>query len=139
MLTGEYQHNMDQKGRVTVPSKFREDLGDQFYVCKGLDHCLFLVSLAQWQKMYEKFASAPMVQAKVIQRSLFPGATVVEVDKQGRILIPQKLRDYAKLEKDVTVIGTATRAEIWNTDAWNEYNDNLTNEDLEAAMTLLGF
>ena len=86
MLTGEYQHNMDLKGRVTVPSKFREDLGDTFYVCKGLDGCLFLLSRQQWDKLVEKVSAIPLAQGKGIQRYFFSGAAEVEPDKQGRIL-----------------------------------------------------
>ena len=139
MLTGEYQHNMDQKGRVTVPSKFREDLGDTFYVCKGLDGCLFVLSRAQWDNLVEKVGSLPLAQGKAIQRFLFSGAAEVEPDKQGRILIPQSLRDHAGLEKDVTVIGAAVRAEIWDTQRWNDYNASQTDEAIEASMNLLDF
>lgn len=139
MLTGEYQHNMDQKGRVTVPSKFREDLGDKFYVCKGLDGCLFVLSSAQWDKLVEKVSAIPLAQGKGIQRYFFSGAAEVEPDKQGRILIPQSLRDHAGLEKDVTVIGAAVRAEIWDTQRWNDYNASQTDEAIEASMNLLDF
>lgn len=139
MLTGEYQHNMDLKGRVTVPSKFREDLGDTFYVCKGLDGCLFLLSQAQWDKLVEKVSAIPLAQGKAIQRYFFSGAAEVEPDKQGRILIPQNLREHAGLEKDVTVIGAAVRAEIWDTARWNAYNESQTDEAIEASMSLLDF
>lgn len=139
MLMGEYQHNMDLKGRVTVPSKFREDLGDKFYVSKGLDGCLFVLSCAQWERLVEKVSAIPMAQGKAIQRYFFSGAAEVEPDKQGRILIPQNLREHAGLEKDVTVIGAATRAEIWDTTRWNEYNASQTDENVEAAMNLLDF
>ena len=139
MLTGEYQHNMDLKGRVTVPSKFREDLGDKFYVCKGLDGCLFLLSQAQLDKLGEKVSAIPLAQGKGIQRYFFSGAAEVEPDKQGRILIPQSLREHAGLEKDVTVIGAAVRAEIWDTARWNAYNESQTDEAIEASMNLLDF
>lgn len=139
MLMGEYQHNMDLKGRVTVPSKFREDLGDKFYVSKGLDGCLFVLSCKQWERLVEKVSAIPMAQGKAIQRYFFSGAAEVEPDKQGRILIPQNLRDHAGLEKDVTVIGAATRAEIWDTARWNQYNDSQTDEAVEASMSLLEF
>ncbi len=139
MLMGEYQHNMDLKGRVTVPSKFREDLGDKFYVSKGLDGCLFVLSSEQWERLVEKLAALPMAQGKKIQRYFFSGAVEVEPDKQGRILLPQNLRDHAGLEKDVTVIGAATRAEIWDTARWNAYNDSQTDEEVEASMNLLEF
>ena len=139
MLMGEYQHNMDLKGRVTVPSKFRVDLGDKFYVSKGLDGCLFVLSSEQWERLVEKVSAIPMAQGKAIQRYFFSGAAEVEPDKQGRILIPQNLRDHAGLEKDVTVIGAATRAEIWDTARWNAYNDSQTDEAVEASMSFLEF
>ena len=139
MLMGEYQHNMDLKGRVTIPSKFREDLGDKFYVSRGLDGCLFVLSCAQWEQLVEKVSAIPMAQGKAIQRYFFSGATEVEPDKQGRVLIPQNLRDHAGLEKDVTVIGAATRAEIWDTARWKAYSEGQTDENVEAAMNLLDF
>ena len=121
MLTGEYQHNMDLKGRVTVPSKFREDLGDKFYVCKGLDGCLFLLSQAQWDKLVEKVSAIPLAQGKGIQRYFFSGAAEVEPDKQGRISVPADLRAYAGLDRELAVIGAGSRAEIWNASAWRDY------------------
>ena len=139
MLTGEYQHNMDPKGRVTVPSKFREDLGDKFYVCRGLDGCLFLLSQARWDDLVQKVSAIPLAQGKGIQRYFFSGAAEVEPDKQGRILIPQNLREHAGLEKDVTVIGAAVRAEIWDTARWAAYNESQTDEAIEASMSLLQF
>ena len=139
MHTGEYQHNMDPKGRVTVPSKFREDLGDKFYVCKGLDGCLFVLSQSQWDKLCEKVAAMPLSKGKGIQRYFFSGAAEVEPDKQGRILIPPNLREFAGLDKDVTLIGAAVRAEIWDTRRWQEYNDSQTEENLEESMELLDF
>ena len=139
MLTGEYQHNMDLKGRVTIPSKFRDDLGDKFYVCKGLDGCLFVLSQEQWDRLVEKVAAIRGAQGKASQRYFFSGAAEVAPDKQGRVLIPQNLRDHAGLEKDVTVIGAAVRAEIWDTARWNEYNQSQTDEAIEASMALLDF
>lgn len=139
MLIGEYQHNIDPKGRVIVPSKFREDLGERFYVTKGLDGCLFVLSPAEWDKLQEKIMSMPISKARGLQRFFFSGAAEVEPDKQGRILIPQNLREHAGLGKDVTVIGAAVRAEIWDTDRWNDYNQSQTDEAIEASMTLLDF
>ncbi len=139
MLMGEFRHNLDSKGRVTVPSKFREDLGDRFYVSKGLDGCIFVLSPAQWDRLVEKVSAIPMAQGKAIQRHFFSGAAEVEPDKQGRILLPQSLRDHAGLTKDVTVIGAATRAEIWDTGRWEAYQAAQTDETVEAAMNLLEF
>lgn len=139
MLIGEFQHNMDLKGRVTMPSKFREDLGDRFYVSKGLDGCLFVQSAEQWKKLVQKITAIPISKGRGIQRHFFSGATEVEPDKQGRILIPQSLREYAGLDKDVTVIGGANRAEIWDTGRWNEYLASQTDEAVEASMDMLDF
>ena len=137
MLMGEFQHNMDAKGRVTIPARFREDLGDRFYVTKGLDGCLFVLSPAQWEKLLEKMSSLPLSKARSLQRFFFSGAAEAEPDKQGRILIPAALREYAGLEKDVTVIGAATRAEIWDTAKWTQYNESQTQESILDAMDLL--
>ena len=140
MLTGEYQHNMDQKGRVTVPSKFREDLGDKFYVCRGLDGCLFLLSQSQWDSLVEKVAAIPLAQGKGIQRYFFSGAAEVEPDKQGRILIPAKLRQYAALEREVIINGASKCLELWNPERWAPIEDaGLDPENLAAAMEELGF
>lgn len=139
MLTGEYQHNMDAKGRVTIPSRFREDLGDKFYVCKGLDGCLFVLSVEQWESFVEKLAALPMSQGKSVQRYFFSGAEEVEPDKNGRVLIPQSLREHASLEKDVTVIGSGKRAEIWDRARWNDYSYAQTDAAIEETMTMLEF
>lgn len=139
MFSGEYRHNMDPKGRVTVPSKFREDLGEKFYVCKGLDGCLFVLSQKQWDKLVEKVSAMPLAQGKGIQRYFFSGAAEVEPDKQGRVLIPPNLREHAGLQKDVTLIGAANRAEIWDTERWTAYNNSQTEEDLQDAMNCLSF
>ena len=118
MLIGQYQHNIDAKNRVIVPAKFREDLGERFYVTKGLDGCLFVLSEEGWKRLQDKIVAMPMSKARQLQRFFFSGAAEVEPDKQGRILIPQPLRDYASIEKDVTFIGTGDRAEIWSTECW---------------------
>lgn len=137
MLMGEYQHNMDLKGRVTVPSKFREDLGDKFYIFKGFDGCLYVQSSEQWGEFVEKVSKMPMSKGREIQRFFFAGAAEVEPDKQGRILIPQNLREHAGLEKEITVIGAAVRAEIWDTATWNEYTKGQTEQSIEETMAAL--
>ena len=139
MLIGEYQHNIDPKGRVIVPSRFREDLGEHFYVTKGLDGCLFVLSSAGWQKLQEKVSAMPVSKARGLQRFFFSGATDAEPDKQGRILIPQNLRAYASLERDVTFIGASSRAEIWDSAKWNAFNSTLTQETIAEAMDELDF
>ena len=139
MLIGQYQHNIDAKNRVIVPAKFREDLGERFYVTKGLDGCVFVLSEEGWKRLQDKIVAMPMSKARQLQRFFFSGAAEVEPDKQGRILIPQPLRDYASIEKDVTFIGTGDRAEIWSTECWTQFNDNLTEDSIAEAMDALSF
>lgn len=131
MLLGEYNHNLDEKGRVSVPSKFREDLGNSFIVTKGLDTCLFIYSKDEWATFETKLKNLPLTNtnARNFIRFFFSGAAECELDKQGRINIPQTLREYACLEKDVTVVGVSTRVEIWNREKWNNYT-NLENMDM---------
>lgn len=137
MLIGEYQHNIDTKGRVIVPARFREDLGEHFYITKGLDGCLFVLSPDEWTRLQDKVKAMPISKARGLQRFFFSGAAEVEPDKQGRILIPQVLRDHAQLTKDVTFIGTSSRAEIWDSKRWNEFNSTLTEESIAEAMDML--
>lgn len=137
MLMGEYRHNMDAKGRVTVPSRYREELGETFYVSKGLDGCLTLYSEAQWQRRVECINACPEAQVKDIRRFVFAAAEQVTCDKQGRVLISPVLRAHAGLTKDVTVIGTGLAAEIWDTERWTKYNEELSIADIEADMSAL--
>lgn len=137
MLMGEYQHNMDTKGRVTIPSKYREELGETFYVSKGLDGCLTLYSEAQWLLRVERINACPEAQAKNIRRFVFAATEQVTADKQGRILISPALRAHAGLVKDVTVIGAGLTAEIWDTERWQKYNEDMSSADIEADMAAL--
>ena len=137
MLIGEYQHTIDQKGRVIVPARFREDLGDSFYVTKGLDGCLFVLSPGEWTRLQERVSAMPISKARGLQRFFFSGAVEAQPDRQGRVLLPQTLRDYAGLEKDVTFIGASSRAEIWDTAHWTAFNSTLTEENIAEAMDLL--
>ena len=137
MLIGEYQHNIDPKGRVIVPVRFREDLGEHFYITKGLDGCLFVLSLKEWTRLQEKVEAMPISKARGLQRFFFSGAAEVEPDKQGRILIPQPLRDHAMLSKDISFIGASSRAEIWDTKNWSEFNSKLTEDSIAEAMDVL--
>jgi len=123
VFMGEYQHSLDEKGRITVPAKFREGLGERCVVTRGLDQCLFLYPLAEWRAVEEKLRKLPMTQrdARAFTRFFFSGATDVELDKQGRIMLPANLREYAKLVKDVVIIGVSTRVELWAKEVWEEY------------------
>ena len=141
MFMGEYNHTLDAKGRLIVPSKFREVLGDGFVVTKGMDGCLFVFANSEWQAFAEKLHTLPMIdkEARQFTRFFLAGAAEVEVDKQGRILIPANLRDFAALEKDVVLIGVGGRVEIWDK---QRYEGAATYDDMDevtAHMTDLGF
>ena len=142
MLLGEYRHNVDAKGRVSVPSKFRGDLGQSFVVTKGLDNCLYLYSKDEWKKFEDKLKNLPITsqEARSFVRFFFAGASECEVDKQGRINIPQNLREYAKIQKDVVIVGVSTRAEIWNSENWDKYtsSDSLDVSKIASQMSNLG-
>ncbi|BCS81742.1 division/cell wall cluster transcriptional repressor MraZ [Anaerocellum diazotrophicum] len=129
MLIGEYKHVVDNKGRIILPSKFREELGERFILTKGLDNCLFGYSLKEWSVLEEKLKKLPLTskEARTFLRFFFAGACECEVDKQGRVLIPQNLREYAGIQKEVFIIGVMTRIEIWSEDNWLK---EMTNEDL---------
>lgn len=138
-MTGQYQHSIDAKGRLFIPAKLREELGETFYVTMGMDSCLSVYSDTSWARFTEKFESLPYTKTKAM-RPLFANAAKCEPDSQGRILLPQKLRAYAHLEKDVVVIGVSNRAEIWNAEAWAELEAaELNSENLGAVMEELGF
>lgn len=139
MLIGEYNHSLDVKGRVNFPSKLREDLGERFILTKGLDGCLFVYSMPEWAILEEKIKSMPLSKARTFQRFLFASAIEVTVDKQGRIVIPSNLREYAGLDKDVVIIGASVRAEIWDQKKWEESCRQLTPEMIEETMDELGF
>ena len=138
-LMGSFSHNIDVKGRMNFPTKLRELLGESFIITKGLDNCLFVYSVSEWAVLEEKIKSLPLSKGRNLQRFFFSGASEVEADKQGRILIPQHLREYAGLEKDVMVIGASNRAEIWDKSKWEVQNGDVTQELLEEAMDELGF
>jgi MraZ protein len=142
LFYGEYQHSIDPKGRVIMPSRFREELGERFILTKGLDNCLFVYSLEEFGNFKEKLKALPMASADVraFERFFFGGATECEVDKQGRILIPQNLRAYAGLEKELYVMGVSARVEIWDKDRWENYSsgEDLSPDKIAEKMALLG-
>lgn len=142
MLMGEYQHNMDNKGRLIIPAKFRDELGDNFVATRGLDNCLFIYPIKEWKVLEEKLTSLPITSknARSLVRFFFSGATECELDKQGRISIPTNLRNYAELEKQVIIIGLASRIELWSEDSWDQYLESAedSSEDIASAMEELG-
>ena len=140
MFMGEYNHTIDPKGRLIIPSKFRESLGDEFVVTKGLDGCLFVYDTKEWTVFEEKLKSLPITNkdARQFVRFFLAGAASVEVDKQGRNLIPAVLRDFAALEKDVALIGVGNRVEVWSKERWNEAADYQDVEGIAEHMADLG-
>ncbi|MSS43714.1 division/cell wall cluster transcriptional repressor MraZ [Anaerosalibacter bizertensis] len=142
MFIGEYQHNVDNKGRLIVPSKLREGLGENFIMTKGLDNCLFVYPKSEWHILEEKLKSLPLTSrdARAFVRFFFSGATECELDKQGRILIPANLRNHSKLEREAVIIGVGIRVEIWSKEEWDIYNedDSLSYENIAEKMAELG-
>lgn len=140
MLIGEYEHSLDVKGRLIMPSKLRIDMGDKFIVCKGLDGCLFAFSQNEWLNFESKLKALPLSDknARNFVRFFLSGATECEIDKQGRFLIPNNLREYAKLEKEAVIIGIGTRLEIWNKETWDKCDENISADEIAENMTMLG-
>ncbi len=125
MFMGEYHHTIDEKGRIIVPAKFRGELKEQFVVTRGLESCLFVYSMEEWNNIVKKLNTLPFTKkdARNFSRFFLSGATIVELDKQGRINIASTLTSYAGLEKDCIIIGVGERLEIWNEKTWNEFLD----------------
>ncbi len=142
MFMGEYTHNMDSKGRLIIPSKFREHLSEEFVITRGLDNCLFVYPMHEWSVLEEKLTSLPMTSsnARTFVRFFFSGATETDLDKQGRVSLPVNLREYAKLEKEVVVIGLANRIELWSKEKWDSYllDAEDSYEEIASAMEELG-
>ena len=130
MFIGEYNHTIDAKGRLIIPSRFREVLGDEFVVTKGMDGCLFVFDNPEWQAFEEKLHKLPMIDkgARQFTRFFLAGAASVEVDKQGRILLPAVLREFAGITKDAVLVGVGSRVEIWSKDRWE---GTVTYQDME--------
>lgn len=127
MLMGEYHHNLDEKGRIIIPSKIREEVGELFILSRGLDKCLFIYPKNEWNHMIEKYKELPNTkEARNFMRFLLSGATECSFDKQGRINIPNPLMEYANLEKECVVIGVNDHLELWNEEEWQDFMD--TNE-----------
>ncbi len=140
MFMGEYNHTIDAKGRLIVPSKFRDKLGEEFVVTKGLDDCLFVYPLDEWAHIEEAFRKVPLTNKKArdFVRFFFAGAASCEVDKQGRILLPPSLRAYAGLEKEIVSAGVLNRVEIWDKEKWERSNDITDMDGIADYMAELG-
>lgn len=138
MFIGEYNHNLDSKGRLAVPAKFRKMLKGGAVVTRGLDNCLFLYPKKEWQALAEKLSKLPIGQAKAraFSRLMLAGAVDVEFDNQGRITLPEYLRKFANLKKKATVAGLFDRLEIWDEDAWNKYKNGAEKNNTDIAESL---
>lgn len=130
MFMGQFDHSLDEKGRLTIPSKFRDGLGPQFVVSKGLDGCLYAYPMSEWEKIGEKLNSLPnnLKEVRKFKRFFMASATTVDCDKQGRVLLSQSLREYAGLLKDATLVGMNDRIEIWDA---KKFSDDLAVDDDE--------
>ncbi|MFB6212820.1 MAG: division/cell wall cluster transcriptional repressor MraZ [Candidatus Magasanikbacteria bacterium] len=138
MLLGEYTHSLDSKGRVAIPSKFRSELGDGAIITRGLDNCLFVFGMNEWKELADELIDLPLSQknSRAFARLMLAGATDVRLDSQGRVLIPEYLREYADLDDKVVVAGLYNRMEIWDTDKWAEYKEDTEEASEEIAEKL---
>lgn len=140
MFMSEYNHTIDAKGRLIIPAKFRDTLGEEFVVSKGMDGCLFVYANDDWNAFEQKLTSLPLInkEARQFARFFLAGAAQVELDKQGRILLPALLREFAGLDKDVVLVGVGSRIEIWSKDKWEAVNADEDMDSIAAAMESLG-
>ena len=140
MFMGRYNHTIDPKGRLSIPSRYREVLGDEFVVSRGMDGCLFVYGIDDWKVFESKLASLPLINAEARQfaRFFLSGAQYVSVDKQGRILLPQDLREFAHLDRDVVLAGMGGRIEIWSLEKWNENSEQVDINKISEGMINLG-
>lgn len=141
MLYGGYDHSIDKKGRLAIPSKLREELGDSFMICRGIygKRCICVYPKAQWEKLVEKIGQLPSSRSSDVKRFLYDGAFSVDFDTQGRILIPGSLREYAELGSEAHIIGVDTNLEIWNKELWNTENSKYTAEAIASIVADLDF
>ena len=140
MLIGEYEHSLDAKGRLIMPVKLRQDMGEKFIVTKGLDGCLFAFSQEEWLNFETKLKLLPLSDrnARNFVRFFLSGATECEIDKQGRFLIPSNLRTVANLQKEVVIIGVGTRLEIWDKSIWEKCDEDISADEIAENMANLG-
>ncbi len=138
MFIGEYHHTIDEKGRIIIPAKFREELGNNFIITRGIENCLFVYSKENWAKITDKLSSLPFTKkdARTFNRFFMSGATDVELDKQGRVNISKPLIDYASLLKDCVIIGTGDRLEVWSQESWDSFFDSTKDSMSDIAENL---
>ncbi len=140
MLIGEYYHNLDTKGRVSIPSRFRDDLGGTFVLSKGLNDCLYAYSVSEWAKFEEELLALRGADGLRVRRFFSSGAAECEIDAQGRVVLPPLFRNYAGLKKEVVIIGLTNRAEIWDKEKWDAYmtDSSFGSEEIAKSMERLG-
>ena len=142
MLIGQYNLTLDERGRITIPSKFRDSMLGDFVLTKGLDNCVFLYPKNEWERITSKLKELPLSNknARAFLRNFYSGAVTSSIDKQGRVLLPQNLRDHAEMGKELVIIGLDTRAEIWAQDKWEEFNsqEGLSYEEQAQTLDQLG-
>ena len=140
MFMGEYNHTIDAKGRLIIPAKFRELLGTEFVLTRGLDGCLFIYPVDEWKAFEQKLRALPLTNknARTFSRFFVAGAAMCELDRQGRVLVPQTLREFAGLEKDVVLAGNLDRIEVWSKDKWSENCDYDDMNEIAESMQDMG-
>ncbi len=140
MFIGEYRHSLDSKSRLSVPVKLREELGEEFVMCRGFDKCVMIFPLDAWTEFAQKLEAFSVMEGRNFTRYFFSGAMRVTMDTQGRALVPQVYRDFAGLDKDVVLIGNNKRLELWDEETWNnELATNLNSDDIAGGLMNLGF
>jgi len=139
MLLGQYNYNVDAKGRVFVPAKLKDDLGEVFVLAKGMDPCIAIYSQEMWEAYVSKLSAIPEMKARNIRRFVFSTAVEASTDAQGRVVLSQPLREYAKLEKEVTIIGVGDHAEIWNSEVYNDSMNTESVDDMVKTLMEFGF
>lgn len=141
MFMGEYAHNIDVKGRLIMPAKFREQLGERFVVTRGLDKCLFVYPMSEWEILAAKLRELPLTKkdARAFSRFFLSGAVECELDKQGRINLPQNLLKYSLIEKETTIVGVSSRIEIWAQSEWETFFDEAEESFAEIAEQMSDF
>ncbi len=140
MFMGEYSHSIDAKGRVIIPAKYREELGDKFVITKGMDGCLFVLPEAAFRELTDQLKALPLSvkESRKLVRHFSGAASEGELDKQGRVLLPAKLREHAGLEKDVVLVGVLDKVEIWSRERWESADDDADMDVIEAHLAQLG-
>lgn len=130
MFIGQYEHGIDKKGRMFIPAKFKDSLGDKFIISQGLErkHCLFIYTMSEWKRLNEKILAQPYAKAQKLRRFLYAGASDLECDAQGRVLLPALLREYAGLDDAAVVVGTGETIELWNKENWQKENEEISSD-----------